>query len=348
MDKKRAPGERMLAPSTILRETPRGAGGWRHRESIVRKCGAIIREGSKSFYMASLLFDRETRERVWMLYAWCRRCDDLADAQDMGGTLGNQSKIKDRVKAIRVLTRRALNGEPTADLAFDAFGRVAVERGLTLPMAEEVIAGFQLDADDWRPRTTRDLLRYCYHVAGAVGVMMAIVMGVDRDNDEVLDRACDLGFAFQLANIARDLEEDDAADRCYLPVEWLVEEDIEPGQLMKPHHRQEVVDLTKRLVDLARTHRAAALAGTHALKFRQRWAIHAAARIYGGIAEKVAERGTAAWDSRVYVPRIAKLGHVAAAFFAAMRKDYPMPDPAPVWSRRDFVTRADAAPMEDE
>ena len=57
------------------------------------------------------------------------------------------------------------------------------------------------------------LWRYCYHVAGAVGVMMAVVMGVARDDGETLDRACDLGIAFQLANIARDIGEDDAAER---------------------------------------------------------------------------------------------------------------------------------------
>src|SRR3546814_3739867 len=67
------------------------------------------------------------------------------------------------------------------------------------------------------------LLRYSYHVAGAVGVAMALVMGVDPRDETTLDRASDLGIAFQLANIARDVAEDAAADRCYLPVEWMVE-----------------------------------------------------------------------------------------------------------------------------
>ena len=66
-------------------------------------------------------------------------------------------------------------------------------------------------------------MRYCYHVAGVVGCMMAVVMGVSPDDDATLDRACDLGLAFQLANIMRDVEEDDRAGRCYLPLEWLAE-----------------------------------------------------------------------------------------------------------------------------
>src|SRR3546814_7637202 len=79
-------------------------------------------------------------------------------------------------------------------------------------------------SDLWRPRSEDDLLRYSYHVAGAVGVAMALVMGVDPRDETTLDRASDLGIAFQLANIARDVAEDAAADRCYLPVEWMVEQ----------------------------------------------------------------------------------------------------------------------------
>src|SRR3546814_12992401 len=81
------------------------------------------------------------------------------------------------------------------------------------------------------------LLRYSYHVAGAVGVAMALVMGIDARDETTLDRASDLGIAFQLANIARDVAEDAAADRCYLPVEWMVELDIPPGQHMHPAFR---------------------------------------------------------------------------------------------------------------
>ncbi len=327
----------MLAPSRIMRGTEARPGGGRHRDVLVRRAYESIREGSKSFAAASRLFDITTRERVWMLYAWCRRCDDIADAQEKGGALGDQSDAAARLKSIRILTNRAFEGLPTADIAFDALGQVASETGITRNMAEDVIGGFALDSDDWRPRNEHDLLRYCYHVAGAVGVMMARVMGVPREDEDTLDRAADLGLAFQLANIARDVEEDDAAGRCYLPVEWLVEQDIEPGQHTKPHHREELVEMTRRLVTLARLYRQSALAGTRALKFRQRWAIHAAARIYGEIGEEVGRRGTKAWDSRVYVPFLGKLGHIVGAFFDALRKSHPMPKQRPAIGRRELL-----------
>ena len=102
------------------------------------------------------------------------------------------------------------------------------------------------------------MLRYCYHVAGAVGCMMAIVMGIKPDDADTLDHACDLGIAFQLANIARDIEEDDRVGRCYLPEEWLVEMDFPPGQHMKPPFRARLAVLAKRLATMAADYEASA------------------------------------------------------------------------------------------
>lgn len=325
-------GERTLVPSMILRETPHEMGGGHSREELVELSCEAIRHGSRSFASASQLFGRYTREKVWLLYAWCRRCDDIADNQKLGGDLGEQSRKHDRVGAIRILTARALDGLPTADPAFDAFGVVAKECGITARMTEDVITGFEMDADDWRPRTEDDLLRYCYHVAGAVGVMMAVVMGVSPHDDEVLDRACDLGMAFQLANIARDIYEDDAAGRCYLPIEWLVEEDVEPGQHMKPHHRQELVDMVARLVDLMDTHAAAARIGTKSLSFRNRWAVLAATKIYTGIGHEVRQRGPAAWDHRVRISRLDKARFISSSFWESLR-NRPERVPLPQWKR---------------
>ncbi len=292
------------------------------RNQLVGEAREMIRKGSRSFSMASRLFDRTTRERVWLLYAWCRRCDDLADAQELGGRLGDQADGAARLAQIWSLTDLAFAGQPSGDPAFDALGQVARETGLTRAMAGDVIAGFALDAADWQPRTEADLMRYCYHVAGAVGVMMAVVMGVDParpENADTLDRACDLGLAFQLANIARDIEEDDAADRCYLPLEWLVEADIPPGEHLKPHYRVQLTALVKRLCKIAACHEASARIGAGRLTFRQRWAVLAAAGIYGDIARDVEALGDHAWDHRTVISRARKAGWVAKAGWQAVR-----------------------------
>jgi phytoene synthase len=306
------------------------------RAALVEHARLTIKRGSQSFSAASQLFDGHTRERAWLLYAWCRRCDDIADNQVLGGELGDQSDLDARLAHIRRLTAQAFAGEPTGDPAFDALSVVASECGLTPAMAEDVIAGFALDAEDWRPRTEADMMRYCYHVAGAVGVMMAVVMGVSPDDTDTLDRANDLGLAFQLSNIARDIVEDDAAGRCYLPVEWLVEQDIEPGQHTKPHHREELAEMAARLVALVEKHEAAARVGAERLPFRSRWAVLSAARIYGAIGRKVRARGTQAWNSRTYVPRWEKALYGARAFLSAAINREKHPDGEITWGIADY------------
>ncbi len=283
------------------------------RDHLVTLAADMIGKGSKSFAAASRLFDRTTRERVWLLYAWCRRCDDLIDGQDLGGALGDQTAVTLRLEQVRAMTTLALQGHDAGDPAFDCLGVVAAETGLTQAMADAVIGGFALDAREWHPRSERDLMRYCWHVAGAVGVMMAVVMGVDPDDEATLERACDLGLAFQLANIARDLSEDHAAQRCYLPSEWLAEADIPPGEELRPRYRNALAGLAQRLCHLAAAHEASARIGAQRLKLRQRWAILSAAGIYGDIARLVEARGTSAWDSRTVVGNGRKLWWIVRA-----------------------------------
>jgi 15-cis-phytoene synthase len=247
-----------------------------------------------------------------------------------------------RLATIRERTALALAGQPAGDPAFDGFGVVARECGITPGLADDLIAGFALDAADWRPRSEGDLLRYCYHVAGSVGVMMALVMGVPRGDEETLDRACDLGIAFQLANIARDICEDDSAGRCYLPVEWLVEMDIAPGQHMKPHFRPRLTVLAGRLATWAEAYEASARVGAARLRYRSAWAVLAAAGIYGDIAREVARRGDHAWDHRVVTTGRQKLAWVAKAAWQAARPVRDRPRTG-LWTRpRNVLSLATA------
>lgn len=307
--------------------------GYASREAIVATAGEAIAAGSKSFAMASRLFDRQTRERAWLLYAWCRACDDLADGQSMGHDAHVTADPAARLAAIRGLTARAMAGEPVGHPAFDALRYLLAECPVPHALIEDVIAGFALDAQDWRPRSEADMLRYCYHVAGAVGCAMAIVMGVKPDDAGTLDHACDLGIAFQLANIARDIEEDDRVGRCYLPEEWLVEMDFPPGQHMKPPFRARLAVLAKRLATMAADYETSAVEGAQKLPFRSRWAVLAAAGIYGAIARKVAARGEHAWDHRVTIGRAEKLALIVKAGAAALNLRTPGPRDSALWTR---------------
>lgn len=308
------------------------------RDAIVATAQESIASGSKSFAAASRLFDRETRERAWLLYAWCRACDDLADGQASGHGMTRVADPAARLARIRTLTDAALAGAWTGDPAFDALRFVASETRLPHRFAADHIAGFALDAEGWQPRTEADLMRYCYHVAGVVGCMMAVVMGVDPDDDATLDRACDLGLAFQLANIARDIAEDASVGRCYLPRDWLDEAAITPGDMMAPDKRPALATVARRLVDLASRYEDSARHGTPALPFRSAWAVLAAAGIYGDIGREVGRRGVASFDRRVTTSGGDKLGWIVRTGFQARNRRalYPVtPRDSSLWNRPD-------------
>jgi phytoene synthase len=299
-----------------------------HHDLVARSRESIAR-GSKSFALASTLFDAPTRERAWLLYAWCRHCDDVIDGQadGYGGTA--VADVEARLAHLYAATRRAMAGEVTGDWPFDALGAVARLTGLPERYPLELIDGFAMDVQARSYRRFEDTLDYCYHVAGVVGVMMAIVMGVAPSDRPTLERACDLGIAFQLNNIVRDICEDARMQRCYLPDEWLAAADIPPGEFGKPVYRAALAGVAARLVGEAERYAASARYGTPALGFRAAWAVLAAADIYAGIGREVRKLGARAWHQRVSTSKPAKLLAVAQALpqAAARRRLYGRPSP---------------------
>lgn len=285
-----------------------------NRTNLVIHAKTSIERGSKSFARASKLFSKQTRERAWLLYFWCRACDDLADGQDHGHGMSAVPDAEKTIAAMRMMSARAHGGEQTGKPPFDAYGMVADECRIPKNFADDMIDGFALDAKGWKPATENDLFQYCYHVAGAVGCMMAIVMGVPTRDDETLDRACDLGLAFQLSNIARDIAEDNEAGRCYLPEDWFMEMRIDPNNIMDPNRRDALIILVNRLCDLAVDYERSARIGAAKLPFRSRWAVLAAAGIYGDIARKVKASDGGSLEERVFTSKWTKARWIAKAF----------------------------------
>ena len=302
------------------------------RAELVIAARETITHGSHSFAAASKLFAPVTRERAWLLYAWCRAADDLTDGQELGHGAGARPDPAATQARLEALTAAALDTDAAVPLPFAALRQIAREVAMPRRFIADHLAGFALDAADWRPDSEDDLLRYCYYVAGSVGCMMAVVMGVSPQADDTLDRACDLGLAFQLANIARDVVPDAAAGRCYLPRQWLVAEGLVEAELADPRHRPALARLATRLVKLARAYRCSARVGAARLPFRSRLAVLAADGIYGAIGENVIALGEQAWDQRV---RVSGAGKFALIGQAAVRS-FCTPAMAPrdwLWTR---------------
>ena len=284
------------------------------RERLVAEAQRTIAAGSKSFRFASQIFDLGTRERSWLLYAWCRACDDVTDGQTLGHGAVSVDNPAERIAFLRARTDAALAGKQTGLVPFDSLAMVAAETRIPADLPRDHLAGFARDAVGWTPTSEDDLLSYCYQVAGAVGVMMAHVMGVDPAERDTLNRASDLGIAFQLANIARDIVDDAKVGRSYIPTDW-TDGTIDP---LDPAQRPRLVEIAERLASLAHRYRTSSKVGAARLPFRSRWAVLSAAAIYGEVATRAVELGPRAWDKRISISKAEKFMLVAGAWAEAL------------------------------
>jgi phytoene synthase len=270
-------------------------------------CRAMIRNGSKSFHAASLLLPAEVRDAAYALYAFCRLSDDLVDVE--GGTADAIARLRQRLDL-------AYAGRP-ADCAIDrAFADTIVQHALPRALPEALIEGLEWDVVGVSCDTLGDVYAYAARVAGSVGAMMTVLMGV-RDAD-TLARACDLGVAMQLTNIARDVGEDARAGRLYLPRALLREAGIDPDAwLAEPVWRPQfgaVVDALLR--DADRLYRRAE-SGISGLPWSCRPAIFAARHIYAAIGAQIARNGFDSVTARARISGRRKLALMARALWDA-------------------------------
>lgn len=276
----------------------------------IAACRALLKNGSKTFYAASFLLPRPVRESATALYAFCRLADD---AVDMGG---------DANEVLSDLRRRldlAYNGRPIACPADRAFA--ATVRRFEIPRAvpEALIEGFVWDFERRRYKTLGELEAYAARVAGTVGVMMARVMGVREPL--ALARACDLGIAMQLTNIARDVGEDAAHGRLYLPTTWLEQAGVDPDRfLADPVFDKRIGDVVAALLAAAERLYLRSEQGLSHLPRSCRPGIRAARLLYGEIGSFVARQGHDSISKRAVVPMSRKLALLAQAFATQGRR----------------------------
>lgn len=305
--------------------------------ALQQQAETVMARGSKSFAAATRLFEPGTRRDVTLLYAWCRHCDDLTDGQDLGhGRL--QTASETTLERLRADSLTALSAAPSGAFPYHALAEVAHRHPISPALVEAHVRGFELDAAGWRPETLEDTLQYSYHVAGSVGIMMALIMGV-RD-EQTLYRACDLGLAFQLTNIARDVAEDAQAGRSYLPTEWLDHAGLRIPDLADAACRDRVFPLALRLIGEAEPYYRSAAIGVRALPRRAAWAIATARAVYRDIGRAIARRGPDALGDRVFTSKSRKAWRVFGAIGPALaprRRDGDGSDRKGLWTPPELI-----------
>lgn len=310
------------------------------KDDLVRLSSTIIQAGSKSFAAAAKIFNPETRASAYLLYAWCRHCDDVIDGQQLGydqGNTPNHDPTKELIK-LRRQTNDALAGILTDDPIFSALEKVVTKNNIPKEYPLALLDGFEMDVAGKSYQTIDETLNYCYHVAGVVGVMMSLIMGAK--DDITLDRASDLGLAFQLTNIARDVIEDAENGRIYLPIDWLRSAGLpaDPNLLLQKSNRDQLVIVVDRLLKEAEKYYDSSLSGLSELGLRSAWAIATARIVYRKIGVELTKQGAKAWDTRVSTKKYQKFSALVfglgdAIYAHAIRKNVAPYPRNGLWTR---------------
>jgi len=267
----------------------------RERDDLAA-CRIALRNGSKTFLAASFLLPRGVHEPASALYAFCRLADDAVDEQD------DQSSAVDR---LRERLTQAYAGRPQPHAADRALAAVVARYAIPRSLFDALLEGFEWDVRGRHYDTLDELHDYAARVAGTIGAMMALLMGVR--SQEGLARACDLGVAMQLSNIARDVGEDARMGRLYLPRAWMIEAGLDPqAWLERPEFSPALGGVVQRVLDAAGALYARVDAGVARLPLACRPGINAARFLYAEIGHEVARQGLDSVARRARVPAARK------------------------------------------
>lgn len=243
-------------------------------------CRDLLRRGSRSFFAASRLLPREYRRPITILYAYCRIADDAVDLAD---------DPRAGLDLLHAKLDRIYRGKPEDDPVDRAFAGVVQEHEIPHELPAALLEGFEWDVTGRRYRSLSDTYAYATRVAGTVGAMTAILMGVRRA--DVLSRACDLGIAMQLTNIARDVGEDARAGRVYLPAELLDQNGVDVGEwLENPTFNGGIRATVRTILEVADDLYTRAEWGITQLPVSVRPAMFAARSIYAEIGREIERR----------------------------------------------------------
>ncbi len=246
--------------------------------------GALAYHG-RSFHLAGRLLPAASRDDAAVCYAFCRLADDAVDeAPDLPSA-----------RAALAQLRGELRGERPARPLVAAWSALIARRGIPTYATDGLLDGMESDLEAVRIADDSELIRYCYRAAGTVGLMMAAILEVPAEHARAARaHAIDLGVAMQLTNIARDVAEDAARDRLYLPADRLraaqgkTDAPPDPTIMLDPAAVRVVV---RDVLTMAERFYDSGLAGVRYLPARVRPAIVAAAFLYRGIGRALLRRG---------------------------------------------------------
>jgi phytoene synthase len=206
-------------------------------------CQQKTAQSGSSFYYSFLFLPPERRRAITALYAFCREVDDTVDEAS------DQSVARIKLAWWRSEVSTMYKGTPTHPVMLALQPHLA-PYDLKEDHLQAVIDGMEMDLDQSRYLDFPGLRKYCWHVAGVVGILSASIFGVT--DPRTLQYAEKLGLAFQLTNIIRDVGEDARKGRIYIPVNELQQFNVTAADLLNARHSEKFEALMKFQADRAR------------------------------------------------------------------------------------------------
>ncbi|QXD23087.1 phytoene/squalene synthase family protein [Opitutia bacterium ISCC 51] len=254
----------------------------------------VLSRHGKTFRFAGIFLEKKQLKNSARLYRFCRFADDLADHT-------SPSLAGPRLRQIKTDLEIGASEIPMVQDFLNLTTEENIDRGAAI----DLINGLQMDLGMVSIETDEDLIQYCYHVAGTVGLLMCGVLGVTHS--KAYQFAIYLGIAMQLTNIARDIEEDAISNRIYVPNTWVNHHHVEEFLAGVNEAAVETGFAIKKMLDLADRYYQSGISGLGYLPRRARFPILVAARLYQAIGTEIRKLGYAHNKGRCYVGKSRKV-----------------------------------------
>jgi phytoene synthase len=292
-------------------------------EKAYRYCESVTKLHAKSFYFAAKFLPKHKQKAVYPIYAFCRHVDDEIDEAEISGEEAIEAveKWKSRLEEVyfnaETLRREdakkievSENSQPQItnneqNLVLLAWRDLLKTYKIPRELPFELMRGVLQDTNIKRYETFDDLYVYCYRVASTVGLMSSEILGY---SDVIaLDYAEAMGIAMQLTNILRDVKEDAAMDRIYLPQEDLRKYNVSEEQILAGETSENFIEMMKFQVERARDYYAKGEKGIRFLEKDSRFTVLLASRIYAKILDEIEKQNYNVFISRARTTKRQKI-----------------------------------------
>jgi phytoene synthase len=261
-------------------------------------CQQKAAASGSSFYYSFVFLPPARRRAITALYAFCREVDDVVDGA------ADPQVAASKLAWWRQEVARLFAGDPQHPVT-RALQPTLAPFGITALRLNEIIDGMEMDLTQTRYLDFAALERYCYHVAGVVGMLAAGIFGYT--DARTLDYAQSLGTAFQLTNIIRDVGEDARNNRIYLPMEDLRRFNVTAADLLGAHYSDAFRALMAFQAERARAHYAKAMAALPAADRRAQRPGLIMAAIYAALLAEIERDGFQVLTQRTSLTPLRKL-----------------------------------------